>query len=527
MASYHCTVKPGKSGQGQKHAVYICREGGYAKKGGDLEYVEHGNMPDWAREHPLDFWKAADSYERVNGRPYREIEIALPNELNPEQRRELVRAFVKEQLGEDHPYSYAIHCPKAALKKDTEQPHAHIMFSERKLDGLERAAEQFFKRANHQKPELGGTKKERDWQKKERLEQIRESWAVHQNRVLEKYGHRERVDHRSLEVQREEALAKGDFKKAVELDRPAELHLGPKVAQRTVRMAREHVGRVNTSAEVEQKRDEYYEKVELNTKAKNVFYLREYQRTCKTIEKEQEQLRKRSPQYRMQEIDRKLERLAGEHRAVAKKVIPPERARFIAQSVYTKGAITELVKEAQDLKKERLKYVNAVEKHQGQRPGFVEFNAKKAYELEARRLAQWEKHLQQRERRNQHRSEVLLREMATPEAQQKIAKISEGVLKKNAPYRQRYEALNQEINGLKAERAQIRREADHERSTKLRVSTGHSRKYTPARLTPVAHQLQKAVDRLDREQHGGKVMRVRIIKGRDEDEPSRNRGMER
>ena len=42
---------------------------------------------------------------------------------------------------------------------------------------------------------------------------------------LERAG--ERVDHRSLEVQREEALSLGNVLKAEELDREPELKLGP------------------------------------------------------------------------------------------------------------------------------------------------------------------------------------------------------------------------------------------------------------------------------------------------------------
>lgn len=50
-------------------------------------------MLKWAEHAPAYFWKAADEFERVNGATYREIEIALPRELTPDQRRELVRGF--------------------------------------------------------------------------------------------------------------------------------------------------------------------------------------------------------------------------------------------------------------------------------------------------------------------------------------------------------------------------------------------------------------------------------------------------
>jgi hypothetical protein len=59
------------------------------------------------------------------------------------------------------------------------------------------------------------------------IEAMRGYWAELQNHALELAGQEERVDHRSLEVQREEALSLGDTLKAEELDREPELKLGP------------------------------------------------------------------------------------------------------------------------------------------------------------------------------------------------------------------------------------------------------------------------------------------------------------
>ena len=56
---------------------------------------------------------------------------------------------------------------------------------------------------------------------------MRGVWAELQNQALELAGQEERVDHRSLEVQREEALSLGHTLKAEELDREPELKLGP------------------------------------------------------------------------------------------------------------------------------------------------------------------------------------------------------------------------------------------------------------------------------------------------------------
>src|ERR1035438_8602130 len=210
MATYHCSVKHGSKGNGASSAAkadYICREGKYEDKP-DLEHKESGNMPEWAQDSPRAFWNVGDQCERANGRVYTEIEVALPREITPEQRRELVQNFIREQLP-GHPYTVAIHIPKATLDGG-DQPHAHIIFSERKLDGIERNAEQFFKRANAKEPEKGGTAKDRTWNEREKVQQIRESWEQHYNRHSP-----ELVSCRSL---KEQGIA-----------REPERHLGPKM----------------------------------------------------------------------------------------------------------------------------------------------------------------------------------------------------------------------------------------------------------------------------------------------------------
>ena len=206
MASYHLTAKIGKKGKAAAHAAYIAREGKYSGRDRyeDLEATASGNMPEWAAHNATHFWQAADEHERVNGSAYREIEVALPRELTPAQRLELVQEFIEQELGDKHAYQFAIHTPKAALEKD-DQPHAHIMYSERIRDGIERDPAQYFKRYNAKKPEKGGAKKFSGGKSANELKAellgLRERWATLQNAHLEKHGHNERVDHRSLKDQ--------------------------------------------------------------------------------------------------------------------------------------------------------------------------------------------------------------------------------------------------------------------------------------------------------------------------------------
>jgi len=217
MASYHLTAKIGAKGKAASHAAYISREGKYSgrERYEDLEATGHGNMPKWAEQEPSHFWNAADEYERANGSAYREIEVALPRELTPDQRRELVEDFVHRELGGEHVYQWGIHNPKAALEKG-EQPHAHIMYSERRLDGIERDPDQFFKRYNAKNPERGGAQKasggKTRGEMKDELLATRQLWGEVQNEHLARHGHDVRIDHRSLNDQG--------------IDRAPEKHLG-------------------------------------------------------------------------------------------------------------------------------------------------------------------------------------------------------------------------------------------------------------------------------------------------------------
>ncbi|HHD2904480.1 TPA: MobA/MobL family protein [Enterobacter kobei] len=200
-------MKVGKAGKAGPHAAYIAREGQYAnrlERGEKLEATEAGNMPAWAQSNPLAFWQAADAYERKNGTTYREMEIALPRELSAAQRIELVREFVRQEIGDRHAYQWALHVPTAA--DGGEQPHFHLMFSERQVDGIDRDPEQYFKRYNAKAPEKGGARKGygpsagQTLTKAElaaELKELRGRWEAMCNAHLERAGVEQRIDMRS------------------------------------------------------------------------------------------------------------------------------------------------------------------------------------------------------------------------------------------------------------------------------------------------------------------------------------------
>ena len=163
VATYHFSVKSKGKGYAIQHYLYIARLMQYEnvrKKSNEiLEYVEPGKcMPSWVKD-PIEFWQAADTFERENAKAYMEYEIALPNEFTPEQRKTLIETFLDKHVASfNYPHSYAIHNVKSRISGE-EQPHCHLMFSLKADDGIERTAEQYFNRYNPKDPSKGGAKK--------------------------------------------------------------------------------------------------------------------------------------------------------------------------------------------------------------------------------------------------------------------------------------------------------------------------------------------------------------------------------
>lgn len=210
MAIFHMSMKVGRRGKSSAaaHASYILRQGQYAARietGKErLESSGSGNLPSWAAGDPLTFWSASDAFERSNGSVYREMELALPRELTPDQRNQLLQDFISQEIGDKHSYTYAIH--NKIADDGEEQPHAHLMWSERQLDGIDRDAALFFKRANKKDPSRGGAAK--GWgdragqtltpaERAADLQAIRARWATMTNDALEQAGQSAQVDSRT------------------------------------------------------------------------------------------------------------------------------------------------------------------------------------------------------------------------------------------------------------------------------------------------------------------------------------------
>jgi hypothetical protein len=227
MASYHLSIKTIKRSAGRSAtaaaayrsaSVIECdREGRMhdytAKRGVEACFIlTPPDAPEWAQDRAA-LWNAAEAREtRSNSVTAREWELALPSELSDAARIDIVRAFA-QALVERYGVAadVAIHAPHR--EGDQRNHHAHILTTTRVLsaEGLTDKT-RVLDAASTGGPEI---------------EAMRGYWAELQNHALELAGQVSRVDHRSLEVQREEALALGDVLKAEELDREPELKLGP------------------------------------------------------------------------------------------------------------------------------------------------------------------------------------------------------------------------------------------------------------------------------------------------------------
>lgn len=189
MALSRFEVNSGAKGKGLPHFLYITGQGKYKEKDTEIIFVRSENMPNWA-EDAAEFWEAGDEYERKNGSVYREHLLSLPRELSHQQNIELIDAWIEKHL-KHHSYTYAYH--ETTARDGHIQPHAHIMFSERVDDGLERTKEQYFKRYNAKNPSAGGVKKQNTGkshtERKQELIELRADFGEHLKEHLRAHGH--------------------------------------------------------------------------------------------------------------------------------------------------------------------------------------------------------------------------------------------------------------------------------------------------------------------------------------------------
>src|ERR1017187_10921349 len=149
---YHCSVKPvsrsaGRSvvaaaayrlGERLEDERYATVQDYTRRRGVEATFtVTPADAPEWAH-NPEALWNAAERAEtRKNSTLAREVELALPSLLSPDDRQRIAERFAAELVDRYRvAVSVAIHAPGG--KGDDRNHHAHILFTTREMlpDGL-------------------------------------------------------------------------------------------------------------------------------------------------------------------------------------------------------------------------------------------------------------------------------------------------------------------------------------------------------------------------------------------------------
>ena len=155
----------------------------YTRKRGVLhaEIMAPKNSMGWVSKRTELWNRVEQSEKRKDAQLCRELNIALPAELTPEQGLDLIRRYVtKNFVSQGMVADVCLHAPGRG--DDDKNFHAHVMLTTRVLDG-----ESFGPKA-------------REWNSVAMLESWRKSWATMANEALSDAGHDARIDHRSNEA---------------------------------------------------------------------------------------------------------------------------------------------------------------------------------------------------------------------------------------------------------------------------------------------------------------------------------------
>lgn len=144
------------------------------------------NSPQYIVKDSTALWNEVERVERQqNGQTARYFDVAIPTELNNDDKKKLVLEYCQKNFVEK-----GMIADIAFHDLDSDNPHAHVMLTLKTIG-----------------PE-GFGKKERSWNDRKMSVLWRESWASMANSYLAAAGSSERIDHRSLQAQHEEALEK-------------------------------------------------------------------------------------------------------------------------------------------------------------------------------------------------------------------------------------------------------------------------------------------------------------------------------
>ena len=221
MAIYHLCIKIISKGKGKSAVAASAYRSGekikneydgivhdFTRKGGiaHTEILLPQNAPQEFSDRGT-LWNSVEKIEKSkNSQLAREIEIALPKELDREKQINLVRDYVKEN------FVKVGMCADIALHdKGDGNPHAHILLTMRPLNedttwGA-KSKKEYILDENGEKVKLkNGNYKTRkintvDWNEQDKAEHWRKAWADITNKYLEENSIQEKVDHRSYQRQ--------------------------------------------------------------------------------------------------------------------------------------------------------------------------------------------------------------------------------------------------------------------------------------------------------------------------------------
>lgn len=252
LASASCkTVSRGGGRSATAAAAYRTAEKIADLRTGEVhDYRRRGGVDHVSMHAPMgaptmttaELWNKAEAAEkRKNSTVARELVVALPHELDQEQRRELADR-IAGQLVERYQVAaqVAVHLPGA--EGDKRNHHAHIMFTTRTMDASGQLGAK-----TRQLDHLTTGPEEVLW--------MRGMVEAETNTALEQAGSAARIDMRSLAAQHAEAVAMGDQVQAAATDRPATVHMGPRVtaiARECAKAKREPLGQCDRIEEVQQ-----------------------------------------------------------------------------------------------------------------------------------------------------------------------------------------------------------------------------------------------------------------------------------
>ena len=221
MAIYHLCIKIISRGKGKSAVAASAYRSGekikneydgivhdFTRKGGiaHTEILLPPNAPQEFVNRSI-LWNSVEKIEKSkNSQLAREIEVALPKELDREKQINLVREYVKEN------FVKVGMCADIALHdKNDGNPHCHILLTMRPLNEDKtwgaKSKKEYILDENGEKVKLrNGNYKTRkinttDWNEQEKAEEWRKAWADITNKYLEENSIQEKVDHRSYQRQ--------------------------------------------------------------------------------------------------------------------------------------------------------------------------------------------------------------------------------------------------------------------------------------------------------------------------------------